>query len=194
MDEQKAIDLEGFACGLNTKTDKPINVVVLINTTNWENDGKEYPYYYNIPIEGVTSASRAEVFFDINSIEAAKSCEFSTEVATSDGSVCIRAKNVPETMLSANVQIGVLSATNTLHVGINGGATTDGETVEEHNVNLASHPDIRAYINEFKGRLIALEVANGEDITSNAFSVTFSDLNGVIAEGVWTPASARLEF
>lgn len=208
------------------KADKPINAFVLIETVSWESDSEEYPYYYNIPIEGASSADRADVRFSDDSQEAAKKCEFSTEVTVTDGIVKIRAKHIPETVLSANVQIGVLSANNTLHVGTKSGPVIDDETVEAHNVDPTAHtdiraslreleeqvddkidnsieehnaddyahPDIRDYLNELKGRVIALESAAGGDITANAFAVTFGDLDGVIANGVWVPASARLEF
>lgn len=176
------------------KADKPINAFVLIETVNWQSDDNKYPYYYNIPIEGARSADRAEVWFAADSEEAAQKCEFSTEVTTSDGYVTIRAKHIPETVLSANVQIGVLSATNTLHVGTNGSTSVSGGSIEEHNADHEAHPDIRAYINELKGRIIALEVAAGGEINANPFAVTFGDLDGVIADGVWMPASARLEF
>lgn len=179
---------------LETKVNKPINAFVLIATTNWQtDDNEEYPYYYDIHIEGVPSVDRAEIFFAAGSEEAAKKCEFSTEVTTSDGYVRIRAKRVPETVLSANVQIGVLSATNTLHVGATEGISASGG-IEEHNADPDAHPDLRAYLNELKGRIVALEVAAGGEITSNPFAVTLGDLDGVIADGVWVPASARLEF
>ena len=167
---------------------------MLIETVNWENDGGEYPYYYDIHVEGVTSADRADIFFAADSEEAAKKCEFSTEVTTSDGSVRVRSKHIPETVLSANVQVGVLSAKNTLHIGSNGSSTVEEGGVEEHNADPEAHLDIRAYLNELKGRIVALEVAAGEDITANAFAVTFGDLDGVVADGVWAPAFARLEF
>ena len=177
------------------KADKPINAFVLIGTENWQTDDNgEYPHYYDIPVEGASSADRADVFFAADSEEAAKKCEFSTEVTTSDGFVKIRAKHIPETVLSANVQIGMLSATDTLHVGANGGSTAVGEGVEEHNADPEAHPDIRACLNELKGRIIALEVAAGGEINANSFAVTFGDLDGVIADGVWVPATARLEF
>ena len=242
---------------LELKADKPINAFVLIGTENWQTDDSEgYPYYYNIPIEGASSADRAEVWFSADSEEAAKKCEFSAEVTVSDGFVKIRVKHIPETILSANVQVGVLSANNTLHINDTrsvadeavGEHDADPEAhpdirdylnkleaqveeqidedieehnadedahpdiraslrkiekqvdekidtgINEHNADTAAHPDIRAYINELKGRIVALEVAAGGDITSNAFAVTFGDLDGVITDGVWVPASARLEF
>lgn len=174
------------------KADKPVNAFVLIQTTNWESDDHTYPYYYDIQIEGVTSADRADVFFAADSEEAAKKCEFSAEVTTSDGAVKIRAKHIPETVLSANVQIGILSATDTLHIG--GDNSVNGGSIDEHNADPEAHPDLRAYVNELKGRIVALEVAAGGDIDANPFAVTFGDLDGVIADGVWVPASARLEF
>ena len=176
------------------KADKPINAFVLIETVNWESDDNTYPYYYNIPIDGVTSADRAEVFFAANSGEAAKKCGFSAQVTTLDSFVQIRAKNIPETILSANVQIGILSATNTLHSGTNSGSAVDSESVEKHNADPMSHSDLRAMLNELKGRIVALEAAAGGDITANTFAVTFGDLDDVIADGVWVPDSARLEF
>lgn len=179
---------------LETKADKPVNAFVLIQTTNWESDDHTYPYYYDIQIEGVTSADRADVFFDADSEEAAKKCEFCAEVTTLDEAVKIRAKHIPETVLSANVQIGILSVTGTLHIGADGGTSSSGESIEEHNADPEAHPDLRAYVNELKGRTVALEVAVGGDIDANPFAVTFGDLDGVIADGVWVPASARLEF
>ena len=176
------------------KADKPVNAFVLIQTTNWESDDNTYPYYYDIPIEGVTSADRADVFFAADSEEAAKKCGFGTGVTTSDGAVKIRAKHIPETVLSANVQIGLLAATNTLHIGADGGTSAGGGSIDEHNADPEAHPDLRAYVNELKGRIVALEVAAGGEVNANPFAVTFGDLDGVIANGVWVPALARLEF
>ena len=174
------------------KADKPVNAFVLIGTENWESDDNEFPYYYNITIEGVTSADRADVFFAADSEEAAKKCGFGAEITTSDGTVKIRAKHIPETVLSANVQIGILSATGTLHIG--GDNSADGGSIDEHNADPEAHPDLRDYVNELKGRIVALEVAAGGEFNANPFAVTFGDLDGVIADGVWVPASARLEF
>lgn len=69
------------------------------------------------------------------------------------------------------------------------------QTVASHNVDPTSHPDIRELINDLKGRVRALEIVMNDDIiTSNAFIVTFGNLDGINVNGVWYPANARLEF
>lgn len=66
-------------------------------------------------------------------------------------------------------------------------------SLEEHNLDPTAHPDIRIKLNELKGRIIALELAVGNDIV-NPFVVTFGNLDGITADGVWKPAEGKLEF
>ena len=68
------------------------------------------------------------------------------------------------------------------------------EVIVEHNESMDSHPKLLAQLNGLVGRVELLERAANEAITANPFSVTFGDLAGVEADGIWNSAQARLEF
>lgn len=63
-----------------------------------------------------------------------------------------------------------------------------------HNENENSHPKLLALLNRLSERVALLEKAVSGEITANPFAVTFDDLDGIIADGVWVPSEPRLEF
>lgn len=66
--------------------------------------------------------------------------------------------------------------------------------INEHNENGASHPKLLERLDDIAGRLDLAEIAISGEITSNPFSVTFGDLNGITADGVWIQEQSKLEF
>lgn len=68
------------------------------------------------------------------------------------------------------------------------------EEIVSHNENADSHPKLLEMLNGFSGRLALVELAASDEITSNPFSATFGDLEGVSADGWWNNAEARIEF
>lgn len=68
------------------------------------------------------------------------------------------------------------------------------EEITEHNENADSHPKLLELLNRLDERIELLERASIEEITSNPFSIFFSDLDGINVTGVWKPAEAQLEF
>lgn len=56
-----------------------------------------------------------------------------------------------------------------------------------HNASGEAHPDIRAWIRRLEDMLLS-------NITKNPFLIDFSDLDGLIVEGVWNKPMKRMEF
>lgn len=80
-------------------------------------------------------------------------------------------------------------------LNVNGG--TDGSAASDiatHNADATAHPSIRSAIEDLKDRVLAVEVAAGAEVTANPFAVTFGNLDGVSANGVWNSSNSRLEF
>lgn len=63
-----------------------------------------------------------------------------------------------------------------------------------HNADLSAHSSLRDEIQALKERILAIEIDNGAEVTENAFSVTFTSLDGVSASGIYNDAEKRLEF
>lgn len=68
------------------------------------------------------------------------------------------------------------------------------EDIAGHNESADSHPKLLAKLSGLGERLDLLEMAASEEITANPFSVTFGDLDGMAADGVWVPDKGRLEY
>lgn len=68
------------------------------------------------------------------------------------------------------------------------------DDIVSHNENAASHPKLLELLDLLGERVEMLERAVSEEITANPFSVTFGNLEGVEADGIWEPAQARLSF
>lgn len=67
----------------------------------------------------------------------------------------------------------------------------------EHNLDGGAHPALlgqNADIIALQNKVMALEIAAGTEISSNPFVVSFSDLNGITADGVWENSAARIAF
>lgn len=68
------------------------------------------------------------------------------------------------------------------------------DEIKKHNESEESHPKILEKLREFSGRLALVELAASDEITANPFSVTFGDLDGIKADGLWNDTQARIEF
>lgn len=68
------------------------------------------------------------------------------------------------------------------------------DDIAAHNADADSHPKLLALLNGLSERLALLEKAAGEEITANPFAVIFETLESITADGVFVPASMRLEF
>ena len=68
------------------------------------------------------------------------------------------------------------------------------DLIDQHNADPNAHPDIRAMLDEFLGRIGRLESMLIHNITGNPFMVTFDSLDNVIVSGVWNQAAQRIEF
>lgn len=80
---------------------------------------------------------------------------------------------------------------------IGAGASSGGATASDiasHNNDADAHPAIQSALSDLKSRIVAVEVASGAEVTANPFAVTFGNLDGVSANGIWNSANGRLEF
>lgn len=68
------------------------------------------------------------------------------------------------------------------------------DDIVKHNESVASHPKLLALLDRIGERIDLLERAASEEITANPFAVTFGDLEGVEADGIWDPEQAQLGF
>ena len=66
--------------------------------------------------------------------------------------------------------------------------------INAHNENARSHPTILNKLTALDRRLELVELAAGDNITANPFSVTFPNLDGITTDGIWNEAAARLSF
>ena len=83
-------------------------------------------------------------------------------------------------------------------LNVSGGAGGDSgsasEEISAHNNDKKAHPAILGRLDDLQDRVLAVEIAAGAEVTSNPFAVTFGNLSGVKADGLWNEASSRLEF
>lgn len=82
------------------KADKSEGVAVVIPTTGWSQDSGVYPYYYDIPAEGVTAKDRADLALAPASIAAAAACGVCPATETLAGVIRVRAAKTPEAEMS----------------------------------------------------------------------------------------------
>lgn len=68
------------------------------------------------------------------------------------------------------------------------------ELIDAHDADEEAHPEIHTEMNGIDARLTLLELLYNTDVTGNPFSVTFANLDGLVAEGVHNTAQARMEF
>lgn len=87
------------------KADKSEGVAVVIPTTGWSQDSGVYPYYYDIPAEGVTAKDRADLALAPASIAAAIACGICPATETLAGVIRVRAAKVPAAEMSGEYWI-----------------------------------------------------------------------------------------
>lgn len=91
----------------NEKMSKTSSSSIMIPTTGWKTDStdKTYKYYYDITATGVTAADLAVVIISPASAEAAEKCVFKEICETMSGAVRINVKNIPTSVISAELRI-----------------------------------------------------------------------------------------
>ena len=87
------------------KADKSEGVAVTIPATGWSQDSGAYPYYYDIPAEGVTAKDRADLALAPASIAAAAACGVCPATETLAGVIRVRAAKTPEAEMSGEYWI-----------------------------------------------------------------------------------------
>lgn len=68
------------------------------------------------------------------------------------------------------------------------------QAVDTHNTSRESHPYLLGLCAGLDARLALLEMMYATDVSDNPFTVTFENLTGLAATGVWNAALSRLEF
>lgn len=66
--------------------------------------------------------------------------------------------------------------------------------ISAHDADPQAHQPIRNLITDLGSRIELLELQLSTSITGNPFAVTFGNLDGISAEGVWNQAEKRMEF
>lgn len=66
--------------------------------------------------------------------------------------------------------------------------------INAHNGNAEAHPVIHARIDGIDARVNLLELMYSTDVSGNPFTVTFENLDGIVAEGVHNVTRGRMEF
>ena len=79
---------------------EPEYLAVVIPTTGWSQDSGVYPYYYDIPAEGVTAKDRADLALAPASIAAAAACGMCPATETLAGVIRVRAAKIPTAEMS----------------------------------------------------------------------------------------------
>lgn len=96
------------------KQDKPVTGTVTIGTTAgsvgssnvWINDNAaNFPYYYDIPVTGITEDYICDVTIANSSHVVAMTCGISPVSETMDGFVRIRSYSIPESSITAYLRI-----------------------------------------------------------------------------------------
>lgn len=101
--ESTGADLEALDSG---KADKPTAVSCTIQTTGWKSDStKDYPQFYDIAVNGLTSQDRAEVTLTLSSLEIAANCGMCRNCETMAGKIRLRAVSVPASDITAEYWI-----------------------------------------------------------------------------------------
>lgn len=68
------------------------------------------------------------------------------------------------------------------------------EAVQAHDGDPGAHPHLLGLNAGLDARLALLELMYNTKVSGNPFTATFESLAGLVAEGVWNAALARLEF
>jgi hypothetical protein len=94
------------------KADKEQNITATLSASGWamdetsvEPEGDDvdesgqgdlpFPYYYDIPAKGVTTADRADVYITVDGMAAARECGFCSVTETLAGVIRVRAQLQP---------------------------------------------------------------------------------------------------
>lgn len=93
--------------GMDTnKANKSSSVAITIPAAGWAQDGTaEYPYYLDVPVEGVTARDRADVTIVVSGLSAARACGLCPVSETSGGKIRFRAKVAPTADIEAEYWI-----------------------------------------------------------------------------------------
>ena len=115
MAESKNITLaqhKAFAKKVDTRLDAleagtPRRQDVTFAASGWTNDSGDanYPYQYKLTVDGITSASRADVVLDAASVDVASESGVSTTTETAANTVILRARTAPTAALSGTLYI-----------------------------------------------------------------------------------------
>ena len=91
----------------SVKADKQASVSITIPTTDWGVDdaSDSYPNYYDISVEGVTAADRADIAIAPNSMDAAIVCGFCPTNETLEGKIRVWARSVPTEAIAAEYRL-----------------------------------------------------------------------------------------
>lgn len=80
-------------------------------------------------------------------------------------------------------------------VNISGASDEDiDRRIALHDEASDSHADIRILLTKLRADLDALALKTATNITKNAFTVTFENLDKTAVTGVWDEPLARIEF
>lgn len=121
-EKQQFLDIGGLAQyhknlhsnALAAKADKTESVPVTISASGWKRGtgDSDYPYYYDIPVVGVTAQNSAIITIAPDSQSTASECGMCTVNETLEGCIWIYSKSIPSANISAEYQVvnGVVSA------------------------------------------------------------------------------------
>jgi len=77
-----------------------------IPASGWASDGTSgFPYYYDLPVEGVTAEERADILIPPAGLSAASACGLCPATETLDGKIRVRAVRIPTTAITAEYRI-----------------------------------------------------------------------------------------
>ena len=90
----------------SVKANKTAAVEITILSTGWQSDDSgDYPQYYDIEVEGVTTHDRAEITIAPESLSTAKACGLCSTSETMTGKIRVRSISIPTTIISAECWI-----------------------------------------------------------------------------------------
>ena len=115
MAEDKHItlgQLKTFAAQADARLDAleagtPRGQSVMLAASGWTNDSGDdnYPYQYKLAVDGITTASRADIVLDAASAAAASESGVSTVTETTAGTVILRAREAPTAALTGTLYV-----------------------------------------------------------------------------------------
>lgn len=87
------------------KLDKRNYLAITLPTTGWVSSSGEYPYYYDVAIDGLTAEDLASVNLSHANMNKAKRCGLCPSCQTLTGKVRMRAKRIPSASITAQCWI-----------------------------------------------------------------------------------------